>query len=168
MIDTRSARLTALLICGLILFGTLVAAGATLTPDPTRNDFPNEDDLIAGDVATGDRVTIGGRVVSTDPLVIEADPTFEDPIELTITNVGSAVSIGDEIVVHGTLTDERTIRATGNYAREPWELYYMYAVSAIAGLWVLSRFLRGWQLDRSTGGFRPRANERGDRSGGDR
>ncbi|WP_138005239.1 hypothetical protein [Halalkalirubrum salinum] len=168
MIDTRSTRLAALLICALLFGGTLIAAGVTLTPDPTRNDFPNEDDLVASDVAPGDRVTIGGTVRSTDPLVIEADPTFADPIELTVTNVASAVSIGDEIVVHGTLTDEWTIRATGNYAREPWELYYMYAVSAIAGLWVLSRFLRGWQLDRSTGGFRPRANERGDRSGGDR
>lgn len=168
MIDTRSARLTALLICGLILFGTLIAAGATLAPDPARNDFPNEDDLIAGDVAPGDRVTIGGRVVSTDPLVFEADPELGEPIEFTITNVDTAVSIGDEIVVHGTLTDERTIRATGSYTREPWELYYMYAVSALAGLWVLGRFLRGWAFDRSTVGFRPRANERGDRPGGDR
>ncbi len=168
MIDTRSARLAALLICGLILAGTLIAAGATLTPDPTRNDFPDEDDLIAGDVAPGDRVTIGGTITSTDPLIIAADPELGEPIELTITNTDTTGSIGDEIVIHGTLSDDRTIRATDSYTRKPWELYYMYVVSAVAGLWVLGRFLRGWEFDRSTAAFGPRTNERGDHSGGDR
>lgn len=148
----RSMRLLALAVLCSGLFVLLVAAG-TGAPAPEVHHYPDSDDL-AQDYAAhqGERVNIAGTVVQTDPVVIEADGGAHQP-SLTILNVEEPVAVGQELRVFGTAQPEGTITAHETVAVSPWETYYMWAVSFVAGVWVLARFLRGWRFDRSTLGF---------------
>lgn len=46
-----------------------------------------------------------------------------------------------------------------SHHRAPWEAYYMYGVSALAGCWVFARLASQWRLDPRTLSLRPRAAE---------
>jgi hypothetical protein len=158
VIETRSTRLLALLLLASILCGLLVWAG-TLEPDPARNEFPDEDDFAVDYTSyIGDRIKVGGTVLATNPVVIEASPDGRDPIELTLTpfNQPDSLSVGDDIVVYGTLEVDNTIAAINTTARQPWESQYMYLVSFLAGLWTLGRFIRHWRLNTESLSFTPR------------
>ena len=158
MIQMRSTRLLSLLILIGILCGLLVWAG-TLESDPARNEFPDDNDF-AVDYASyvGDRIEVGGTVLATNPVVIEVSPDGRDSIELTLTpfNQPDSLSVGDDIVVYGTLEVDNTIAAINTTARQPWESQYMYLVSFLAGLWTLGRFIRHWRLNTESLSFTPR------------
>ncbi len=152
---TLAGRLLAVALLCLLLAGLGIWAG-TLSPDPDANRFPGNSE-VAEEPTTllGDRVTVAGVVVATDPLVIDV---FDEPIELTISTPTDSENpaVGDDVWAHGTLTTADTVAADRVIVRASWEVWYMYLVSLLAGLWVLGRFLRHWQFDPAELVFRPR------------
>lgn len=158
MEDDRRTRVVSVVLLLCILCGLLVWAG-TLAPDPDRNEFPNEDSVAVSYADyVGDRVQFGGTVVETDPLVVETTPTQGAPLRLTVESFDGDPTVGDEINLYGTLESDHRVVVIDSYTREPWEAYYMYAVSFIAGIWVLGRFIRGWRFDRKTFAFEPHSH----------
>jgi hypothetical protein len=158
MIETRSTRLLALLLLAGMLCGLLLWAG-TLEPDPDRNQFPDETEFAVDyNTYVGERVEFGGTVVATDPVVVEVTADSGRSLELTLQSVDNAdrINADDEITVYGTLEPNNTVTVIDTTVRQPWESYYMYLVSFLAGLWTLGRFLRQWTVDRRTLSVTPR------------
>lgn len=153
MTAERPTRLLALaVLCG-VLLALLVAAG-TVTPASGIHAHPTAEDLDRDYAAyQGERVTVAGTVVQTDPIVVEADYGADRPLVLSVLNVEESVEVGQELRVFGTARPDRTITAHETVVVSPWETYYAWAASFVAGVWVLARFLRGWRFDRSTLGF---------------
>jgi len=117
------------------------------------------------DAYVGDRVQAGGTVVETDPVVFVVTTKDGDEMEITAVSFEGDPSVGDEINVYGTLETDQRVMVIDSYTREPWERYYMYAVSFIAGVWVLARFVRGWRFDPDTFAFEPRTEARAETEG---
>lgn len=156
MVAERSTRWLALVGLVGVLTVLLFAAG-TLAPAPELHAYPDADDL-GEDYAAhqGDPVEVEGTVVRTDPVVIEADYGADRRLVLTVLGVEESVEIGQELRVFGTSRPDHTITAHETVAVSPWETYYAWAASFVAGVWVLGRFLRGWRFDRATSSFTPR------------
>jgi hypothetical protein len=106
----------------------------------------------------GDRVVVGGTVIETDPLTIEAEPVPGEPIAFVVENTARTPDIGDALTVYGTLRSENRIRAIEQVHTEPWERQYMYLVSFLGGLWVLGRLCNGWRFDRESISIVPRTD----------
>lgn len=153
MLDSPPARAFAVLALCCVLGALFVGYGAT-TPDPTRNDYPNERLLIEDpDDAVGQQVELSGEVVVVDPVLIAVENPTGDPLELRVTNVDEPVAEGEELRVFGTVGPDMSIAAQRTLVREPWESSYMYAVSLLGGMWALGRFVRGWRVDTDEWAF---------------
>ena len=76
-----------------------------------------------------------------DPLTIEDEPVPGETITFVIEDADPDVAVGDQLSVFGTLQEDNHIHATNVVHRAPWEAYYMYVVSFLAGLWVLARLI---------------------------
>ena len=141
------ARAVAIAVLLAVLVGLFVAAG-TQTSDPGLNDYPGEDEVGPDPGAhVGQQVSLDGRVVGTDPLRMEVEYGTGETFEVTVTGVDPTVSAGDHLKAFGTLEAEGRLSADRVVVREPWELWYMYAVSFVGGLWVLARTVRRWRVD---------------------
>ena len=145
-----------LLFCATIIFGTL-------QPNPDDGRYPGAVAVSESpENLLGDKVTIYGNVVSTDPVVIRtggAQPSMEG-YNLTlagqdIPNVKKEYGMG----IHGTLISPRTVDVDGTVVYEPGDLQYAKRISFIAGVLVLLKFLSGWTFDLSTLTFQPRSKE---------
>jgi hypothetical protein len=160
MVETWSTRLRTVFLLVALLAGLLLWAG-TLDPAPDRNVYPDENEFGANyDAYIGSQIETGGTVRTTDPLVIEVSPDGRPAIELKLTNIDpSNVRVGDEISVFGTLKLNGTVDVTTPTARSPWEYWYMYLVSFLAGLWTLGRFRRHWTLNTELLSFIPRESQ---------
>lgn len=153
MLTTRWRRATALFILLGAVFAGCVWFGA-LQPAPTDGRYPSTDDIVQHpDQYEGEPVVVNGEVVASQPLRVEASYSFvrdgrlqRGTVPFTITNAKVAASIGDEIQVFGVLHQEQTIQATRIVVTPSRNVRYMYAISALAGLWVLSRLLRQWRF----------------------
>ena len=152
----RGRRLLAVGLLVGLLVGLSVWHG-TLAPNAADGRFPGAEAIaVDGDTDIGERVTVWGTVVDTDPVVIETEPRGE-PVRFTLTGEAVAgASVGTSIGAHGTLQSDATIAVERALFQEAWELRYLYVISFVAGLWVLARFLRGWTVDRSTLSVSPR------------
>lgn len=137
------------------LFGLFVAHGA-LEPDPADNRFPGNEELVDGTLDSGDRVVISGEIVDREQgeTVVELEVN-DDLYRIVVMGLGGGEP-GDDAWVYGTAAGERAVDAERSIVRETWEIVYMYAISLVAGFWVLARFLRGWRFDRDEWGFLPR------------
>lgn len=151
-----SVRVPVAVLLVAALAGVLVGAG-TIEPDPATNTFPDETDVAtsSGD-HVGQRVSVAGTVVETDPVVVRVEYGLDEHARITVLNVEEPVSEGDSIAAFGTLTDERTVDAERTLVRAPWETWYMYGVSFLGGLWVLWRLGRQWRVDRELLALVPR------------
>ncbi|XVH32014.1 hypothetical protein ACNS7O_02195 [Haloferacaceae archaeon DSL9] len=165
MVTAPAPRLAVVCVLLALLGGTTVWHGA-IPPDPEQNNYPGADDVVTDREAFVDqRVSLGGEIVSTDPIVIEIDAEPHGTFEVTLEGTGAIdtargdLVVGNEVRAHGTLTDADTLAVESGFVRQPWETLYMYAVSFVAGLWVLGRFLHGWRLDRATLSFSPRETD---------
>ncbi|TYL37245.1 hypothetical protein CV102_18200 [Natronococcus pandeyae] len=152
-VDDHRRRLLALVLLVGALFGVFVWYG-TVTYDPALNDYPGEDDVApAPEAYVGERVSLDGEVLATDPVVVEVDAEGETWI-VTLEHTNEALvrgddpAVGERLSAHGTLTDSNTLDTDRAYTREPWEWTYMYAISAVGAVWVLGRVLTGWRVDR--------------------
>jgi hypothetical protein len=142
------ARALAVVVLLATLGGLFVAAG-TQTPNPELNDHPGGDEVGPDpDAYVGQEVSLNGRVVRSDPLRVEVEYGTGETFRVTVTGVDPAVADGDVLNTFGTLEDEGTLAADRVIVREPWEMWYMYLVSFAGGLWVLTRTVRRWRVDR--------------------
>lgn len=161
--DSGGQRLLVSLVLVVALLGTCVWYGAVAAePDPTRNDFPENDDVAPAPGAyVGDRVTLSGAVAATDPVVMTIT---SDGVtwRVTLENASAAhlrgadIQPGTGISVHGTLTDRHTLATDRAVTRAPWGRSYMYGVSVIGAVWVLARAYTGWRIDRDRVAVVPR------------
>ena len=136
------ALTVALLLAGLLVLGVWFG---TLQPAPALGDYPDADDLAADyDAYLGEPVAVGGRVVATDPVTIDAfgDDTY------VVTDLAIQPDRDDNLYVFAVVRPDATLEATTAYTVPPWGRTYTYVVSALAGLWVLARIVRHWQLER--------------------
>jgi len=158
----RIRRLVALSFLFLALFSLLVLGGVDRPPAPELGRYPGLDDVVERpETLLGDRVSVIGQVVATDPLVISAQHETETgvtAVRITVTDSNTAVERGDRVQVFGVLTDTETIRAINVVVLPQSGLWYSWIVSFIAGLWVLGRIVRHWRIDREQWAFVPRAD----------
>lgn len=158
MIETRTSRLAVLCVLfGLLVvlavwFGTAVSGG----PQPGQAPGP---DHIAGDAGdyVGRPVQVSGTVLRVDPVVIAAeyehwtgDRYRTGVLEVTVTGSTATVTPGQHLQAYGPLVSERTVEAENSVVVPAGNIGFMYVVSALAGVWVLARLVRGWTVDRGT------------------
>ncbi|QKG92029.1 hypothetical protein HPS36_03865 [Halorubrum salinarum] len=148
-------RMFALGVCGILLVGLFVLAGAGYPTPPSPGPDLADPDVDPSDLA-GDQVETGGIVIETDPVIIEIDGDTATQT-LPIENAPD-VDVGQEVIVDGTITADGTLRVNRDRAvvREPWEATYMYAISVLGALFVALRIADGWQFDLKTISFSPR------------
>lgn len=157
--SARRSRLAAIAVLLLALFGLFVWGG-TVAPDPSMNAYPDEDEVgPAAGQYVGERVTLGGTVVETAPVVVRV-PYADGSMNVTLQSVEQPVDRGDSVTAFGTLRDERTLAAERVVVRAPWEMRYMYVVSFLGGLLVLARIARQWRFDREELAMVPRTGAR--------
>jgi len=144
---SRTGAVVALLA---VLFGLCVWFG-TLAPAPEVGAYPDSDDIGPSPTEyVGTDVEIGGRVVATEPVVVELSYGTASR-RVTVTDVSHPVTEGDTLRVFGTLTDSETIRASNSFAVPPSGAVYTYSISFLAGLWVLVRLVTQWRVDSRRG-----------------
>lgn len=153
--NDRPTRVVGILLLLCLLAGLFVWAG-TMSPNPTENRYPGTTELLNNyDDYLGDSTQIGGTVIQTNPVVLEVSDGAETR-ELTVRNLREPVPVREQLVVFGTVRSDNTIVANRSMSREPWEAQYMYAVSFLAGLWVLGRLVNGWRFNRDQWTVEPR------------
>lgn len=146
----------------LVALGGMLVYGGTISPDAGERHYPGNEEVAPTPGAyTGERVTVGGTAVGTDPLRLEVVSDTGETVTLTVRGTDADVAGGDHVSVFGTLQDDATVDAERVIVRAPWELRYMYVVSFVAGLWVLGRTLRHWRLDAGRLAFVPRDGSSG-------
>ena len=137
------------------IFGLLVWAG-TISPDTSENYYPGNQELVEQPQSyVGEQVTVSGVVVETEPVVIRTSSGDEN-IDLTLQKYDDSTEVGDYANVFGTYQGDSVVVVERSLTREQWEVYYMYIVSFIGGLWVLIRILHYWQIDRKRWSLVPR------------
>lgn len=118
-----------------------IGAGDTYPDAETIHETPQD--------YLGERVTVGGTVVATDPITVEAETTYGEYQEYIIENTDRTPATGDQLTVHGTLEDDTRIAALDSRHSTPADFQYMYAVSIVAAIWLAARILNGWTVDTS-------------------
>lgn len=144
----------------LLLLGLLVVLfvwAGTIEADPADNNYPGTGDILENpDEYVGDRVSVSGTVIDTDPLTIEDETVPGETITFVIDGADVDPAVGDEVIVYGTLQPDNRVDAINTVHREPWEAVYMYIISFLGGLWVLARLVNGWTVDTATWSIVPR------------
>lgn len=114
------------------------------TPNPEKGNFPNEKHIIEDyDSYIGEKVELGGEIVETKPLTIEVKSGSES-IFLLIKGIDEPVNEGDHLTVYGLLENNNEIRVFNFIVQKRIKIIYMYGISSIAAVWVLSRLIKGW------------------------
>jgi hypothetical protein len=148
-LHARRLRLVVVLVA--LLFGLCVWYG-TYGVAPGLGAYPTEQ--VVGPTPgeyVGDSVVLSGAVVETDPVELRVRYGGGTQRTLTVIEVQTPVEPGDQLRVFGPLVDEDTVRATRTLAVPPSGYLYTYAVSFLAGVWVLIRLVRQWRLDPQHG-----------------
>jgi hypothetical protein len=155
MFRSPRARLLALLVLLAAMVGLVVWHG-TLEPAPEAGSYPGSEELAADyDRYLGERVTVVGRIVETDPVVIDAEYGAGESIRLAVVGLAPNVRIeaGAVLRVFGVVEPNRTVRTENAFAVPPGGRWYAWGVSFLAGLWVLSRIVRRFRFDRAERGL---------------
>ena len=160
MPDDLAVRGAALAVLLLALCGLFVLGGTDwpMAPDPP----PSAEDLDENyERHVGDTVETAGTVVETDPVVVEVqyDSGVFGETEYRLRLEGAPpAAVGDNVYFSGEVRPDRTVAVDTERAlvRAPGEITYMYAVSALAALVILARFVNGWRLRLRRLAFTPR------------
>lgn len=170
----QGVRVLAIIILCSLLGSLLLLAGAT-GDEPMTHEYPNDVDVRQDRGSyVGEQVVLGGQVVETDPVVISTMASGHGNFTLAdvdehLENHDGPVEQGDQLTVFGTLEEEETLAVEQAIRGDSSGTRYMFAVSAVAILWVTARVARDWRFDPSTLAFVPRdqSTDRRDVSGGD-
>lgn len=152
---SRAAGVLALLaVLGwlLVWYGSLgLAPGMWVLPGETHLEADYERYV-------GERVEFEATVTSTDPVVVES-AFGEGPahtFRATLTGLAVDVEEGDRLAVYGVARPDRTIEVRNAYHVPRGNYGLTYAVSALAGLWVLGRLALTWRVDPRALALEPR------------
>lgn len=155
MIDTLRGRVLVVVLL-LVVHALLVPAYALQPMNAEAGVFPDATEFTeTPERYLGDRVVTGGFVQQTSPVVIEVETTRGKRL-LTVTDSELSPAEGDKLRVYGVLTGPETIQSLNAFVVPRGGLFYTWGISFLAGLWVLSRLLRHWTVDRSRLAFRRR------------
>jgi len=152
----RTPRRPLVVVLLLTLVALLVGYG-TVTPDPAAGRFFGDDALADGTLAPGDRVAVSGTARGDAPGGTRLDLT-DGP---TVVVRGLDAAPGADVWLYGTYRGDGTIRTHRAVVRAPWEMPYLYAVSALGGLLTLGRVVRTWRFDADEWAFVPREERDG-------
>lgn len=153
MVSSRRRRLLALTLLLSGLFGLCVWYGA-LTPAPQQTIYPESSDIVESpEQYLNNRVVISGTVVGTNPVEVQTE-TSRDTV-FVIRNLGQSVTRGQELSVLGILTTHRSVKAIRSLTVPARNVWYMYLVSGLAGVWTLLRLLQNWTIDWQRLAIRP-------------
>ncbi|MWV40057.1 hypothetical protein [Natrialba sp. INN-245] len=164
MLASRRMLLLVLAVPAITLFGFFVWHG-TLSPDPTRNHYPGEDELAAGDVEPGNHVSLSGTVTATDLVTIQVTSAHVTH-EYAVRDAPDVDEV-QQLRLFATYTDDGTLEAHELVVRHAWEATYMYAVSIVAALWILARIFTQWRFDPRSVLFVPASSTTGERPAAD-
>lgn len=154
---TPGRRLIGIFLLLGCLFGLLVWFGS-LAPAPAVGAYPDDTNLGTNyDAWVGEKASLTGEVVETDPLTIVAEYSAGERIRLRVTGTDLQPAPGDRLTVFGVVKPDRTLHVQTAYIVPSSGYTYMYTVSFIAGLWVLGRLVRTWRIDRQTWSLEPRS-----------
>lgn len=130
----------------MVALGSLLFASGSIQGNP---HYAHEKDLLRlYDASIGEQVEVGGPVIGLNPLRIKAEYGPRE-LELVILNANPRPEIGQHLRVFGRVLKDDTISADTYVVREDWELWYVYGISLVGGIWVLSRFINGWRFRTS-------------------
>lgn len=82
-------------------------------------------------------------------------------MQLTVTDLTIPVTEDEELRVYGVVEADHTIRAIRAFTVPPTGQWYAWAVSFLAGIWVLARLIRYWRIDPTDWTLTPRATALG-------
>jgi hypothetical protein len=145
-VDGPRLRVALILLLVAVLVGQFVWFGADPPAGPQHLSASTLHESY--DSHVGQRVAVTAPVVATDPVVVGLDDGPD--ARLTVRNVNGEVSVGDRLKLYGVVAPGHEMRALGAVAVPGWGLRYTYAVSLVAGLWVLFRIVRHWRFDPGT------------------
>lgn len=157
MLVSRLGRVSAVLVLLVVLGGLCVGFG--IPNSVGTNPASADADDLALDYGShvGSVAHVGGTVVETSPVVIEADYDYvaggtrhEGTLRLTIHDVSRSVTVGQTLRTYALVQPDQELTARETVVVPRWQFWYMYAVSALAGVWTLARLHRTWTLDPST------------------
>ncbi|WP_411964474.1 hypothetical protein [Haloferax sp. YSMS24] len=158
MLSAPRLRLVGIVILLGCLFGLMVWFGS-LTPAPEVGAYPGEEQLGTNyDAWTGDKASLTGTIVDTDPLTISAEYGTVEHVQLQVSGADVQAQEGDRLAVYGVVEPDHTIRTLNAYTVPSANYPYMYTVSFLAGLWVLGRLVRTWRIDWETWSLEPRTD----------
>ncbi|KAB1198972.1 hypothetical protein GJR99_11980 [Haloferax sp. MBLA0078] len=109
------------------------------------------------DAWVGEQASLAGTVVETDPVTITDEYRAGEHVTLQVVGADVDAQQGDRLAVFGVVEEDHTIRALNAYTVPPSNYLYMYAVSFVAGVWVLGRLVRTWRLDWASWSLEPRS-----------
>ncbi|USZ67411.1 hypothetical protein NGM10_11810 [Halorussus salilacus] len=159
MLTTPRSRVAAVFALLSLLFGLCVWYGA-LAPAPELGAHPDQEDLLGQyDAYVGDRATLTGQVVDTDPVTVVVTGAG-DSRQLTVTDLSTPVREGETLWVFGVVEPGRTVRAENAFTVGSGGTRYALSASLLAGLWVLARLARQWRFDAEGWALEPRGGER--------
>jgi hypothetical protein len=150
---------TLLLLC--VVVGLAVRFGhLQATPDPATKHFPGGAALAADYSALiGSQVELYGSVVATDPVVVEG--TYGGrKLTVTVASVQTNPNVGEYLHVFGVVEPGGTVRAIDTVVYPATGITLTYALSALAGLWTMVRFINRWQFSFADASFSPRSSSR--------
>lgn len=156
------ARLAVLIILIALLAGHLIWFN-TVGPNPAMGDYPGGGHLAADyEQYIGERVVVNGEVVDTNPVLVRYGPADDPKLFLTVTELSIQPERGDPISIFGIVRPDHTIEAINVVIHDrrglsEYGLSHTWAVSFLAGIWVLGRILNHWRLNTHDLTLRPRA-----------
>ena len=144
-----SVRGRAVAVLGLLTLLVVLAVWyGSLGPSPAFGAYPGQDELANNyQNYLGAQVTLGGRVVATNPVVILANTGPGTAIRLTVTDLSTPVTTGTKLRVYGVAEADHTIRAINAFSVPRSGHWYAWTISFVAGLWVLTRLIRYWRFN---------------------
>jgi hypothetical protein len=155
MLDTRVSRVLAVVVL-LTVLAVSFPLYAQQPFNPEAHVYPSEADFTDDPTRyVGDRVEVTGQVRQTEPLVVQFGGST-DPYTVTVVDHALSPEPGDKLRLVGVLTSPDEIRVIDGFVVPQRGRWYAWGVSFVAGLWVLWRLVKHWQVDRSTLGFAPR------------
>ncbi|NHN46512.1 hypothetical protein G9464_02730 [Halostella sp. JP-L12] len=137
------------------LAGLFVWGGSVSLVPPSFDNPGNEAVVPTPDAYVGERVTLYGTVIATEPLVVRTTGA-DTSLDVTLRGTDADHVAGDEVIVVGTLRDDRTLAVDRVVDRdrvanhEVWEYWYLYGASLFGILWVLARVATQWCVDPET------------------